>query len=360
MNFFLLSLEEVRGRLRGVPERDLAIFARELALLVDAGLPLVRALEVSSRQTEDPYFKKVIETLSVEVSGGAALSDALAGFPRTFSQFFIHLVRSGETTGRLREVLEYLADDAERNFDLKSKVRGALAYPAFIISAMVVVGFIMITFVVPKLTEVLTESGATLPLATRVLIGTSHFFAGWWWAILLVAGAVIIYVIVAIREPAGRRAFDLIKLRAPIFGGLLRRTAIVRFARAMETLLAGGVEVPDALAVASAVTGNEVYRTIILDAEERVRDGHPLADAFARQSRVVPSMVTQLLAVGEETGKTKEVLGRLAAFYAREIDVLISNLVHLIEPVIMVVLGVAVGGMVAAVILPMYNLASQF
>lgn len=359
MNFLSLSLEEVRGRLRGVPERDLAIFSRQLALLVDAGLPLVRALEVSSKQTEDPYLKKVIATLAEEVSGGAALSDALAGFPRTFTQFFIHLVRSGETTGRLREVLEYLADDAERNFDLKSKVRGALAYPAFIISAMVVVGFIVMTFVVPKLTEVLTESGATLPLATRILIGASSFFAGWWWAILLGVVTVIVYVAVAVREPAGRRIFDLIKLRTPIFGGLLRRTAIVRFARAMETLLAGGVEVPDALATASAVTGNAVYRAIILDAEERVRDGHPLADAFS-ESDVVPPMVTQLLAVGEETGKTKEVLGRLAAFYAREIDVLISNLVHLIEPAIMVVLGVAVGGMVAAVIMPMYNLASQF
>lgn len=358
-SFLTVSTDEIVGALRGVPERDLAIFARQLSVLVGAEIPMVRTLRIAAAQTENLYLRKIAAVIASEVEGGRAFSEALEAYPRVFSGFIVNMVRSGETSGRLAEVLDYIADEQEKNYDLKTKVRGAFAYPAFIVCGMTVVGFIMMVFVIPKLTEVLRESGARLPLTTRMLIAVSGFMAAWWWLILIVTAVAVVALTLAVSRPRGRRVFDGLKLRVPIFGGLLRRIAIVRFARSMETLLAGGVDVPDALAVAAEVAGNARYRDLILETRRQVQDGHSIATVFAA-SALVPPMLPQLLAVGEETGRLAEVLRRLGQFYGREVGNLITNLTSLIEPVIMVILGVGVGAMVSAVILPMYNLASQF
>ena len=234
-----------------------------------------------------------------------------------------------------------------------------MLYPAFIITGLSIVGFVMVTWVLPKLTDVLAETGAQLPISTRILIGVSSFFQHWWWLVIIAVVGLIIGIQFALRQPLGRVVLDAIKIRLPVFGGLFKRIALVRFARSMETLLAGGVDEVTALGIASNVVGNATYRDILLRTQKEVEDGNSIVTVMSG-NKAVPVMLVQMLAVGEDTGKLKEVLRRLAAFYNREIDNMVGNLVTLIEPLIMVLMGVAVGTMVAAVILPMYNIANSF
>jgi type II secretory pathway component PulF len=233
-------------------------------------------------------------------------------------------------------------------------------YPAFILAGLVVAGFIMMTFVVPKLTAVLTETGAELPWTTKLLVGTSAFFVDFWWVVLLLAGAAGGFLFWFVRTPEGHRFVGLFSINLPIFGGIFKRLAVVRMVRSMRTLLEGGVDTVTALEISAEVVGNDLYRELILETAREVRDGQPLSSVFAANTKVVPAMVSQMLAVGEETGKLTEILGRLGDFYSREIDNLIGGLVTLIEPIIIVLIGVAVAIMVAAIILPMYTMSQSF
>lgn len=347
-------------RLRGkIPRKEIVVFARQLSVLASADVPMVGSLRTTAAQTVHPRLREILATIADEVEAGARLSDAMSAHPEAFSDFLVNMIRSGETSGRLSEVLEYLADQEEKDYDLIVKIRGAMMYPAFIITGMIAVAFVLMTFVIPKLTDVLAQSGAALPLPTRILVATSGIFARFWWLILAVAAAALVGLRMYIRTPDGRYVWDRIKLSTPIFGRLFRRIALVRFTRSMETLLSGGVDTTSALAVAADVVGNAVYRNIILETQREVSDGSSITSVFER-SPLVPSMLPQMLAIGEETGRLTEVLKRLSQFYTREIDNLVANLVNLIEPLIMVVLGVGVGLIVVAVILPMFNLATAF
>jgi type II secretory pathway component PulF len=283
----------------------------------------------------------------------------MAAKPGVFTNFTVNMIRSGETSGRLSEVLEYLADQEEKDYDLRSKIRGAMLYPAFVISGMAVLGFVMMTFIVPKLTGVLKESGAVLPLPTRILIAVSGFFANFWWLILIMAIGAAFGIRFALKTEQGRLVWDKLKLRLPIFGNLFRLIYIVRFTRSLETLLAGGVDMVTALNAVAEVVSNAVYRQLILETRKEVSDGNSIVTVFSGHPEV-PPMLTQMLSVGEETGKLRVILTRLSSFYGREIENTVAALVTLIEPMIMVVMGIGVGIMVAAVILPMYSLASSF
>ncbi|MEK7073443.1 MAG: type II secretion system F family protein [Patescibacteria group bacterium] len=352
------TVESLLQKLKRVSRRDIVIFARQLSVLVSASVPLVKSLRALIKQTTNSQLQKVLESVADEVEAGAKLSDAMAQH-HAFSEFMVNMIRSGETSGRLSEVLEYLADQEEKDYDLTAKIRGAMMYPAFIITGLSIVGFVMVTWVLPKLTDVLAETGAQLPISTRILIGVSSFFQHWWWLVIIAVVGLIIGIQFALRQPLGRVVLDAIKIRLPVFGGLFKRIALVRFARSMETLLAGGVDEVTALGIASNVVGNATYRDILLRTQKEVEDGNSIVTVMSG-NKAVPVMLVQMLAVGEDTGKLKEVLRRLAAFYNREIDNMVGNLVTLIEPLIMVLMGVAVGTMVAAVILPMYNIANSF
>ena len=352
------TVESLLERLKRISKRDIVIFARQLSVLVSANVPLVQSLRALVNQTTSHQLQQVVTSVADEVEAGAKLSDAMAQHP-AFSEFMVNMIRSGETSGRLSDVLEYLADQEEKDYDLTAKIRGAMLYPAFIITGLSIVGFVMVTWVLPKLTDVLAETGAELPLSTRILIGVSSFFQHWWWLVIIAVVGAIAGLQFSLRQPFGRAAWDTLKIRLPIFGGLFKRIALVRFARSMETLLAGGVDEVTALGISANVVGNATYRDILLRTQKEVEDGNSIVTVMSG-NRAVPSMLVQMLAVGEDTGKLKEVLRRLAAFYNREIDNMVGNLVTLIEPLIMVLMGVAVGTMVAAVILPMYNIANSF
>jgi type IV pilus assembly protein PilC len=342
-----------------IPIKDTVIFSRQFSVLMGASVPLVQSIETVARQTQNQRLQKILLEVADEVEAGSALSNAMEQYPKAFSQFFIHMVRSGETTGKLEEIMNYLADQMEKDYDLNQRIKGAMIYPIFIIFGLVIVGFVMMTFVVPKLTETLTESGAELPWTTELLIATSSFFKAYWIQILVLVGVGIGVFRWWTSTEAGRYLWDKYKLKIPVFGPLLQRIYVVRFTQSFGTMITGGVDIPSSLDICADVVGNAYFRSQLVETKKEVTDGNALTTVIVRE-KSMPEMVPQMMSVGEETGRLAEVLDRLTSFYSRELQNMVSNLVHAIEPLIMMVMGVAVGIMVAAILLPMYNLATEF
>jgi type II secretory pathway component PulF len=346
-----------KGLLNRVTEKDLVVVSRTLSVMVSASVPIVDAIRNIARQSQNPRLRVIMANVANEIEGGARFSDALESHTAVFGDFYINMVRSGETSGQLTEVLEYLADQLEKDYDLNAKIKGAMIYPAFIMSGLFVVAFIMMTFVVPKLTQILEEANVPLPLSTRILIAVSGAFAGYWWLILICIALAIFGTRIWVKTPGGRYAWDTIKMRIPIFGGLFQRIYVVRFSRSLATLSKGGVDMVSALEIVSGVMANARWKQLVFETIREVNDGNSIVTAMQRE-KFVPVMMTQMLGVGEETGRLQDVLQRLALFFSREIDNLVANMVSLIEPAVMVLLGVGVGVMVSAILLPLYNLSS--
>ena len=344
--------------LNRVKIKDLVIFSRQLSVIVSATIPLVQGLRILVSQTESPVLKTVISEVADDVEGGAKLSAALNRHQHIFSDFFINIIKSGETSGKLDEVLNYLADQQEKDYDLVAKIRGAMIYPAFIVGGLFVVGTLMMMFVIPQLVSVLEETGVDLPLSTKILIATSHFLTNYWWLLAIILVTLIVSVRIALRTRKGRRYWDTLKLKLPIFGKLFQKIILVRFARSLHTLITGGVALTKSLDIVADVVGNDVYKDLIKRTAAEVEDGNPIATVFL-PSKQVPVMVSQMLNLGEKTGRIDDILDKLANFYSREVSNMVTNLVTLMEPLIMVVMGVAIGILVSAIILPMYNLASS-
>ncbi len=340
-----------------VGARDLVVVTRSLSVMVSAAVPLPEAMRNIARQTKNPKLQSVITDIATEIEGGARLSDAFEHHPEVFSGFFINMVRSGETSGQLSEVLEYLAEQQEKDFDLMSKLKGAMIYPAFIVSTMFIVGFVMMVFVVPKLTEVLTEANVALPLTTRILISTSGFLQSFWYIVIIGVVGIAVGSRYYIRTTQGRYQWDWFKVHMPIFGTMFQEIYVVRFARSLGTLLKGGVDLVEGLEIVANVIGNELWRRAVYETIREVNDGNSIITAFQRH-KFVPTMMNQMLSVGEGTGRTQDILGRVSAFYQREVDNMIDNLTKLIEPLVLVLLGLGVGVMVSAILLPMYQLSS--
>lgn len=345
--------------LNRVKLKDLVIFSRQFAVMISANVALVQSLRILVEQTENITLKMIVSEIADEVDSGLRLSDALAKRPKIFSNFYINVVKSGETSGKLDEILNYLADEMEKDYDMMSKIKGAMIYPVFVFLSLGIVGVIMMVFVVPKLTGILTETGAELPMATKILIGTSDIMSNYWWLLLIILVGIIIGFKFYIGTPLGRRQFDFLKLKIPIFGKLLQRIYLVRFTRSMNTLIVGGVPIIKSLEIAAEVVGNQTYKDLIKETSKAVEDGDSISSVFI-DSKEIPKMVSQMMSIGEKTGKLDIILGRITDFYSREISNIVANLMTLMEPLIMAVMGVAVGIMVAAIILPMYDMASQF
>ncbi|RLC38254.1 hypothetical protein DRH27_02735 [Candidatus Falkowbacteria bacterium] len=350
---------DINSFLNKVKPKDIVVFSRQFSVLISAGVALVSSLKILIEQTENITLKTVVSEIADEVDGGARLSDSLAKRTDVFSEFYINVVKSGETSGKLDEVLNYLADELEKDYDMASKIKGAMIYPAFVLSALVVVGAIMMMFLVPKLTSILTETGTELPMATKLLMGTSDFMVNYWWFLLILVIALPTGFKFSTRVPAIKAVYDYMILRLPIFGKLFRRIYLVRFTRSMQTLLVGGVNLSKGLTITAEIVSNSVYKNLILETKKEIEDGNSISSVFADSSEI-PKMVSQMLSIGEKAGKLDSILGSVTEFYTREIDNIVANLMTLLEPIIMIIMGVAVGFMVAAVIMPMYNMASGF
>ncbi len=345
------------GFFNRVPKKDVVLFARQLAVMISATVPIVQALRILVKQTSNITFKIIISEIADEVDGGAKLSASLGRYPQAFADFFIYMVRSGETTGKLDETLNYLADQQEKDYDLESKIKGAMIYPAFIMGAMLIIGVLMMIFVIPKLTDALIAGGAELPFATKALIAISGFLTGYWWLIIALLGIGVALFRFYVRTPQGHRQYDMLKFHLPIFGTIFQKIYLVRFARSFSTLISSGIPVTRSLEIVADVIGNVIYKDLTLQTIQQVEAGNSIATVFV-QSRNVPPMLPQMMIVGEQTGKLDLILDKLASFYAKELENLVANLVSIIEPLILVVMGAGVTVIVMAVLLPMYNLSN--
>ncbi len=345
--------------LNRVKSKELVVFFRQMAVMIDANVPLVRGLRILSQQTEGEYLKEIITEVGNEVESGQSLSSAMAMFPDTFSDFYVNIIMSGETSGRLSEVMNYVADQKEKDYDLESKIRGAMVYPSFIVTVLLMVGFVIVAFVIPNLAKVLSESGAQLPWITRALLSLSGFISMFWWLILLLFFGMVAAWMAFIKTPQGEYIKDSFKISIPVFGKIWRHIYIVRICRSFATLVRGGVPIAQSLSVIRGVVGNMVFEEIIENAIKGVDEGNQISESLA-SNKNIPIIVVQMISVGEDSGKLEEVLEKTADFYSREIDNTVRNLSNLIEPIIMIVLGLAVGLFVAAVILPMWQLSASF
>lgn len=339
--------------------KQLAIFARQFSVMISANVTVVESLMILVDQTDNITLKNLIADIAFEVDSGAFLSEAFGKRPKIFSEFFINIIRSGETSGKLDEVLNYLADEMESNYDMIAKIKGAMIYPIFIVCGLIGVGIVLMIYVIPNLTAILTETNAELPLATQIIIGISNFMTNYLWLLAIIIAGLVFLMRLYLKTYSGKRNIDIIKLKMPIFGRLFKYIYLMRFTRSLSTLLKGGVTITKGLEITADVVGNVVYREMLLETLESINDGNPLSMVMENSS-YIPKMMPQMIAVGEKTGKLDSVLDRITTFYARDTTNMLDNLSKLMEPIIMVVMGIGVGIMVAAVIMPMYNMASQF
>ena len=339
--------------------KDVVIFARQFSIMIGAGVAMVQALRILVNQTENQKFKKVIGEIGDEVEGGAPLSDCLAKRPKIFSNFFVSVVKSGERSGKLDEVLNYLADEIGKDYDMIAKIRGSMIYPAVVMVGMVVIGIVMRVFVLPKLMDVMTETGTALPVATRILIAISNFMTGYWWLLIILFVGLLFVIKIALSSRTGRWIFDAMTLRLPVFGKLFQKILLVRFCRSMNTLLLGGVSIENSLSIAGDVVSNMTYKSLVNQTIKEVEDGNSISIVFL-DSPLIPKMVSYMMQVGEETGKLDVVFNKVSEFYNREIDNMLANMMSLLEPLVMILIGVGVGVMVAAVIMPMYSMVGSF
>ncbi len=337
--------------------KDIVFLSRQLSVMVTAGLPLVKALEILSRQTAQPYLKGVVNSIAEDVRGGTRFSSSLAKYPKVFDDFYINMVRAGETAGKLDEVLKYLADEKEKNYDLMSKIRGSMIYPIFVIGAVIVVMVLMMIFVIPQLTQILEESEVALPVATQILIATSKFLKNNVIFIFLIVIGLGILLRLFFKSKTGKRLLDKALLKTPIFGPLFQKIYLVRFSRSLSTLIVGGIPISSSLKIVSKVVSNTVYQDIIKNALIDVEEGRSISNAFLDEP-AIPKMLPHLMSIGEQTGRIDEILGKIADFYSREVENILAKLITLLEPMILIFLAVIVGGVVIAIISPMYQLAS--
>ena len=366
-DFTVISLTDETGGLDAkihlilnpIKVKDLVIFSRQFAVMISANMPVVESLLILIDQTNNFSLKNLVAEIAFEVDSGALLSDAFAKHPKVFSEFFVNIIKSGETSGKLDEVLTYLADEMEKSYDMNSKIKGAMIYPAFIMSALTGVGVVLMVYVIPNITTILTETGMKLPLATRIIIALSDFMREYLILIGFFVAGLFMALKYYLKTELGKYQLDTFKLRMPIFGKMFKYIYLMRFTRSLSTLLKGGVTITKSLEITSNVVGNVIYRDLILLTLESINDGNPFSTVM-EASDDVPKMVPQMINIGERSGKIDSVLDKITEFYGRETNAMLANLTALMEPLIMVVMGVGVGIMVAAVLMPMYNMASQF
>ncbi len=354
-----ISLTSLTAPLQRVSFGDIVNFTRQLSTMVTAGLTITEALSILRSQTPNQAFAKVLDEILHDIEAGNNLASALEKYPQHFSKIYVSLIRAGEAGGMLDKVLERLADNLEKQREFNGKTQGAMVYPAIIVVGMVIVVFIMMTMVVPKLTGLYKDFGIQLPLATRLLIAISDFFVAFWWLIILGSIGAVIGFQAWKKTPMGTRILDTLVLRFPIWGNLKKEMILVEFTRTLGLLVGAGLPILEALNIVSDSLDNVVYRDGIKDAAMKVEKGFPLGVPLA-QNPNFPPILGQMTKVGEETGKLDESLLKLSHYFETESEQLVRGLTTAIEPLIMVVLGLGVGFLVLAVVMPIYQLTEAF
>ena len=335
--------------------KDIAVFSRQFATMINSGLSLLRALNILEEQTQSKALKTILHEVRVDVEKGASLSQALARHPKAFNRLYIAMVRAGETGGVLDSVLLQLSDTIEKQVELKRKIKAAMTYPVAVLSLVLLIVTVMLLFVVPTFKNIYADLGGTLPMPTRILLGISNILKSWFPIIFVGEVAFVVLFKRWIQTDHGRAIWDAFKLKMPVFGGLVHKTALTRFARTLSSLLRAGVPILESLEITSETVGNTVVSNCVKEMQDGVKQGEPIAKRMAEHTNVFPPMVTQMLAVGEETGAVDTMLDKVAEFYEQEVEATVDALTSLLEPLLIMVLGGAVGGMVVALYMPMFN-----
>jgi type IV pilus assembly protein PilC len=339
----------------GIKTRDVVIFTRQFATMINAGLPLVQSLEILAEQTENENFQKVIREVLYDVESGNTLADAMGKHPKAFSKLFVSMVAAGEAGGILDTILLRLAVFLEKADALTRKVKGAMIYPGVVLTVAVGAVAILLIFVIPTFQQMFASAGVPLPLPTQVVIAMSAFLQAWWWAVLLGAGAAVFGIRQFYKTDQGEKALDSFLLKVPVLGDLQRKAAVARFTRTLGTLVSSGVAILEGLEITARTAGNRVIQDAVMESRASIAGGDTISGPL-KESGAFPPMVVQMINVGEQTGGLDEMLSKIADFYDDEVDTAVTALLSVMEPIMIVVLGVLVGGMIVAMYLPIFDM----
>ncbi|HZH40168.1 MAG TPA: type II secretion system F family protein [Gemmatimonadales bacterium] len=341
----------------GVKTRDVVIFTRQFATMINSGLPLVQALDILAQQTENKALADITRQVVYDVESGHTLADALRKHPKGFTDLYVNMVAAGEAGGILDTILLRLAQFLEKNDAIVRKVKGAMIYPAVIFSVAAIAVAVLLIFVIPTFQNMFASVNMQLPLPTRIVIGMSQILIHYWWAIIGVIGFAVFGINRYYKSAHGKLKIDTLMLSAPVLGDLLRKSAVSRFTRTLGTLISSGVSILDGLEITARTAGNMVIHNAVMESRASIAGGETIS-APLQKSKVFPPMVISMIAVGEQTGGLDEMLSKIADFYDEEVDAAVSALLSLMEPIMIVVLGVIVGGMVVAMYLPIFDMVN--
>lgn len=354
-----MDISEIEIFAGGYKISELANFAQRLSVLIAAGIPLVRAITIIKKQSNIKHEKEMLNQILAKIEAGETLSSALKEHPKYFPKLFIHLIKAGETGGVLDEVLAELVDYYRNRDKINKEVKSALYYPITIVIVAIVAVFILMGFVLPNILDMLTGFGGQIPLPTKILIFVSNLISAYWWLILIVLTIASFLLRAYIKTPKGRLRKDKLLLKIPVIGDLIRKVVIARFSSTLALLIKSGVNIINALPVIEEVVDNEIFADILLETRMRVREGSRLSEPI-QKSGEFPPMVVQMLKVGEESGNIEDMLNKISAYYDLEVENAIEGSISLIEPVMIIILAVIVGGIVASIILPLFSIYSSF
>lgn len=339
-----------------VKSKEVVIFSRQIATLFEANVSALKAFQLLATNTENRLLARKLTKITEDLQAGTTISDALAKHPDVFSSFYVSMIRSGEESGNLTQTFNYLSEYLDRQYALNSKTKNALIYPGIVVSIFVGVMVMMFTMIIPKLSEIIEQSGQEIPLHTKIVIAISNFFVNYWVFLLAFVVALFAYIFYFARTPSGKKTIDELKVTVPIFGPLFKKTYLARISDNLDTMLSSGIPIIRSIQITADVVGNIKYQEALLQASEEVKSGSTLSQALSK-FEIVPQILIQMIKVGEETGSLGQILKTLSRFYKREVDDAVDTLVSLIEPVMIVVLGLGVGLLLVSVLMPIYNIA---
>jgi type IV pilus assembly protein PilC len=342
----------------GVQQKDILVFTRQFSVMIDAGLPLVQALDILGSQSDNPAFKKVLLQVKGRVEAGSTFADALSEHPKVFDELFVQLTRAGEIGGILDTILQRLGAYIEKNEKLRRRVKGAMVYPSVVLTVAVGVTVVLLAYVTPTFEKMFKDFGGAMPAPTQFLIDLSHGLRDNWYLFVGIPTAFVIAFKVFVNNPKGRDLWDAFVLKTPLFGPLVRKVAVARFTRTLSTMISSGVPILDALEIVAKSAGNRTVERAILYVRAKISEGKNMAAPLA-ETKVFPPMVVQMIGVGEATGAMDQMLGKIADFYDDEVDVAVGAITSMIEPVMMVFLGGVVGGFLIAMYLPIFSIAGN-
>jgi type IV pilus assembly protein PilC len=346
------------GLFKRVSNKEVVILSRQIATLFEAQVSALRIFRLLASEVDNKYLTDILTQVADDLQGGSPISKALSRHPKVFSGFYVNMVRSGEESGKLSETFGYLADYLDRTYEVMSKAQNALIYPAFVIGVFFVVMGLMLTLVIPRISAILKDSGQEIPLYTQIVIAISDALVHYGFIILILMAVGAFFIYRSLQTPSGRLFFDKLKLEFPYIGDLYQKLYLSRIADNFATMLVSGVPVVEAVEITASVVGSSTYENILKDVGEAVKGGSSISDALGRHAEI-PGIMTAMVRVGEETGELGNILNTLAKFYRREVTTAVDTLVDLIEPLMIVILGLGVGTLLASVLIPIYNLAGS-